>query len=112
MKEDLKYIGENIREIRKAKNLTLEVLSGLSGISESFLGMVERGVSSISLETLIALCDALDITPDNIVLKGREVAPRPMDKRDTLFALLKNAPDDELDFLISYIKLYRSHVKF
>jgi transcriptional regulator with XRE-family HTH domain len=85
----MKYVGENIREVRKAKGLTLEVLSGLTGISESFLGMVERGASSISLETLVALCDALGITPNDLLLKGREVKHRPTDKCDLLLALME-----------------------
>lgn len=72
MKDNLKYIGENIRMLRKKKGLTLEVLSELSDISESFLGMVERGASSISIETLIAICDAIDVTADALLFEGRE----------------------------------------
>ena len=112
MADNLKHIGKNIRAARKSKNLTLEVLSGLSGVSESFLGMVERGVSNVSVETLIALCDALNMSADEILMEGREVSPRPTDKRDTLITLLQNASDAELDFLIEYVKLYRGRIKF
>jgi transcriptional regulator with XRE-family HTH domain len=54
MKYSLKYIGENIRNARLAKNLTIEELAELADISDSFLGIVERGVSGISIETLRA----------------------------------------------------------
>jgi len=111
MKDNLKHIGENIRAARKKKDLTLEVLSGLSGVSESFLGMVERGASSLSLETLIAVCDALDVTADSLLMEGREVNPRPTDKRDTLFTMLKATPDEDIEFLIDFVKLCRGNDK-
>jgi len=111
MKDNLKHVGENIRAARKKKDLTLEVLSGLSGVSESFLGMVERGASSLSLETLIAVCDALDVTTDSLLMEGREENSRPTDKRDTLFTMLKNAPDEDIEFLIDFVKLCRCRDK-
>jgi transcriptional regulator with XRE-family HTH domain len=107
MKYNLKHVGENIRSARKKKNLTLEVLSGLADVTESFLGMVERGASSLSIETLISICDALDMTPNSLLMEGRGDKPRPSDKRDTLNIMLKNATDDEIDFYINFVKFYR-----
>jgi transcriptional regulator with XRE-family HTH domain len=113
MKEkNLKRIGENIRAARKSKNLTIETLSELAGVSESFLGTVERGESSISIETLISLCKALDVSADSLIICGKETIPALSDKRDTLLTMLKNATDEELGFLIDYVKLYRGRVKF
>jgi len=110
--KNLKRIGENIRIARKSKNLTIETLSELAGISESFLGTVERGESSISIETLTNLCKVLDVSADSLILHGEESALTPSDKRDTLLTMLKNATDEELGFLIDYVKLYRGRVKF
>jgi len=112
MKNNLKYIGENIRTIRKRKGLTLEVLSGLSGVSESFLGMVERGASSLSIETLISLCEALDVTSDSLIMEGRKIKSQPSDKYDTICTMLKMATDEELDFYINFVKLCRGSSKF
>jgi transcriptional regulator with XRE-family HTH domain len=109
MKYDMKHVGRNIRTARKKKNLTLEVLSGLAGVTDSFLGMVERGASSLSIENLIAICDALDVTPNMLLVEGRENESRPSDKRDTLHTMLKNATDDELNFYINFVKLYRGN---
>lgn len=112
MKNNLKHVGENIRLARKKKGLTLEVLSGLSDVTESFLGMVERGASSLSIETLMALCDALDVTADSLLMEGREVDTRPSDKYDTLCTMLKNATDEELDFYINFVKLCRGSGRY
>ena len=110
--KNLKRIGENIRAARKSKNLTIETLSELAGISESFLGTVERGESSISIETLINLCKVLDVSADSLIMHDEEPAPTVADKRDTLLTMLKNANDKELGFLIDYVKLYRGRVRF
>ncbi|MCL1940797.1 MAG: hypothetical protein FWG09_02560, partial [Synergistaceae bacterium] len=67
--------------------------------------------SSISLETLINLCEALNVSADSLIMDGG-VSPSPSDKRDILFTMLKNASDAELDFLIGYVKLYHGWVKF
>ena len=112
MKNYLKYLGENIRTARKSKNLTIETLSELVGISESFLGTVERGESSISIETLINLCQTLNVSADYLVLDGKDNKPSPSDAKDTLFTMLRNASDAELNFLIDYVKLYHGRVKF
>ena len=110
--KNLKRIGENIRAARKSKKLTIETLSELAGISESFLGTVERGESSISIETLTNLCKVLNVSADSLIMYGEESAPTLSDKRDTLLTILKNATDEELDFLVDYVKLYRGRVKF
>lgn len=112
MKDKFKYIGENIRAARKSKNLTIETLSELAGISESFLGTVERGESSLSIETLISICKALGVSADLIVFDNMKPSPTASNKKDTLIAMLTNASDDELDFLIDYVKLYRNKIKF
>lgn len=113
MKDNLKYIGENIRVARKSKNLTIDTLSELIGISSSFLGTLERGESSLSIETLINVCKTLGVSAD-VIIFDRNATPDSSisDKKDTVMTLLSNATDDELSFLIDYIKLYREKVIF
>ena len=114
MKNHLKYIGENIRAARKNKALTIDTLSELAGISPSFLGTLERGESSLSIETLINICRVLDVSADSIILSEEPPVPPQAitDKKDTIMTMLNNATEDELAFLIDYIKLYRGRVVF
>ena len=113
MKEHLKHIGANIRAARKNKSLTLDTLSELVGISSSFLGILERGESLLSIETLISICNVLDVSADVILFEQhRPSEPIMSDKKDILFTLLKSATDEELLFLIDYIKLYRGKISF
>jgi len=113
MKEHLKHIGINIRAARKSKNLTLDTLSELVGVSSSFLGILERGESSLSVDTLISVCNVLDVSADSILFEQDETLSLPAsENKDILLTLLKNATDDELLFLIDYIKLYRGRINF
>ncbi|NHM32074.1 helix-turn-helix domain-containing protein [Neobacillus terrae] len=56
----VKFVGNNIREIRKMKKLTQEELAEKSGLQTSFLAGVERGERNITLETLDKILNGLE----------------------------------------------------
>jgi transcriptional regulator with XRE-family HTH domain len=57
-----------LREIRKRKRLTLQVLAAKAGgMSYPFLSKVERGKADPSLSTLRRLARALDVTVSELV---------------------------------------------
>lgn len=64
---DYKDFGARIRAMRRQKSLTQEHLAELVGISASFLGHIERGTRVASLETLVALCNSLDVSPEYLL---------------------------------------------
>lgn len=55
----LALIGARIRDIRKKRMMTLQQLAEASGISSSMLSLVERGLASPSIGSLIVLSDVL-----------------------------------------------------
>lgn len=55
--------GRRIREARKAKGMTQDELADKIGVSGSFLGHIERGTRVASLDTLVDLCNVLEISP-------------------------------------------------
>lgn len=54
-------IGTRIRDIRSMKGMPLRALAESTGLSMSMLSLVERGKTSPSIGTLIAICSALDV---------------------------------------------------
>lgn len=64
---DYKLIGKKIRNERKKQNLTIEELAELSDISPNFLGKIERAQSIMSLDTLVKIVNALNISTDDIL---------------------------------------------
>lgn len=60
---DYKDLGARVRAMRRQMGLTQEQLAEKVGISASFLGHIERGTRVASLETLVALCNELHVSP-------------------------------------------------
>lgn len=54
-------IGQKIKQLRSAKNLTLDQLASLSGVSKSMLSQIERNKTNPTVATLWSLTRALDV---------------------------------------------------
>ena len=55
-------IGERLRELREARNISMRALATKSGLSANALSMIERGRASPSVSTLYKLAEALGIS--------------------------------------------------
>lgn len=56
------HLSTRIRELRKARDFTLEHLAELSGVSRSMISLIERGETSPTAAVLNKLADALGVT--------------------------------------------------
>jgi transcriptional regulator with XRE-family HTH domain len=56
-------VGKNLLALRSAKGWSQQTLAGEAGLSLRYLAGVERGEENPSLETLIAISTALDVSP-------------------------------------------------
>ena len=54
-------IGSNIRETRKTKSISQEQLALLTTIDRSYLGRIERGEVSITVEKLYQISQTLNV---------------------------------------------------
>ncbi len=61
-------IGEKIKIARTEAGLSQEKLADLCDISLSFLGHIERGTRKMSLETLVSLCNTLNLSCDYLLM--------------------------------------------
>lgn len=57
-------VGQQIRNARKAKSLTLKELGERVGVSESVMSRYEKGKQNLTLETLQRVADALGVSFD------------------------------------------------
>lgn len=55
-------LGKYIRKLRNLKGMTQQQLAEKANISISFLGVIERGQKSPTIDTLKSIATALDIT--------------------------------------------------
>jgi transcriptional regulator with XRE-family HTH domain len=59
--ETVRAVGASIRAARKRRRLTLQELAERTGVSVSMLSMLERGVASPSIGTLVSVSSALGL---------------------------------------------------
>lgn len=64
---DYKKLGGRIREERKRLNLTQARLAEDIDISDTYMGSIERGERSLTLDTLVRLVNRLGVTVDYLL---------------------------------------------
>ena len=64
---DYKRLGTRIREERKKLNLTQAQLAEAIEISDTYMGSIERGERSLTLDTLVRLVSRLGVTVDYLL---------------------------------------------
>lgn len=64
---DYRMLGKRIREERLRLNLTQERLSEEIEISTAYLGQIERGERSLTLDKLVKLANRLGVTVDYLL---------------------------------------------
>ena len=68
---DYKAVGRRIREHRVDRQLTQKMLAEMVQVSTSYIGHLERAEKKPSLETIVSLCQCLNVDTDELVL-GRK----------------------------------------
>ena len=104
-------IGENIRNIRKAKNISQEDLAERACINAPNYGQIERGQNA-SIETLIKISDALEVPITDFFSN----VPASVRENTTIISqitdYLKNMTLEEQEATLRIIKIfnkYKSH---
>jgi transcriptional regulator with XRE-family HTH domain len=64
---DKRAIGNKLLSIRKRAGLTQEEVAEISGLSNRTYADIERGTVNMRIETVLRICTALKITPDEIL---------------------------------------------
>lgn len=92
---NIKYdkIGIRLAKRRKELKYTQPQLAEIVGISKNHISQFENG-GSVSLEVLLDLCDALNITPDYLLLGTIRDTPT-----DDFIDLVKLCNDYEISIL-------------
>jgi len=77
-------IGERIRNLRHLSALTQEELAERAGLTKGFISQVERDRTSISLDSLVQILDALDENISDFFLdtKEKDIVYRKEDRVD------------------------------
>ncbi len=97
-------IGTKLLEIRTEKNLTQAQVAELAEISDRTYADIERGNANMRAGTLIRICMALNITPDDILTEEDTDQP----KIDELFIRLESCGNHEKQTAARLLDIYLS----
>jgi transcriptional regulator with XRE-family HTH domain len=92
-----KFLGQRLRALRKQHALSQERLGERSGLSGKFIGEVERGEKSISIDSLYHVAVALDIPMRELTdVRADKPAAVPTEEAEKIFALVagRRRPED------------------
>lgn len=73
MMPTMKQLGKGIRKHRQERQLTLEQLSSMTGLSKSFLSQVERGLAEPSITSLKKIAKQFGFSVVNFFSNGEEL---------------------------------------
>lgn len=74
---DYKKVGERIAKRRKELGYTQWQLEEKANLGFKYLSNIERATTVLSVDVLMRICDALEITPDHLLLGTTDKANDP-----------------------------------
>lgn len=83
-----KFLGQRLRVLRKQRGLSQERLGERAGLSGKFIGEVERGEKSISIDSLYRVSVALEIPLRDLTDVRERNTAGPSEDAEKIFALL------------------------
>ena len=83
-----KFLGQRLRTLRKQRGWSQRALGRHSGLSGKFIGEVERGEKSISVDSLYGVSRALKVSLRTLTDAPLDRTPVPSEDAEKLLALL------------------------
>lgn len=103
---DFKEIGKRIKNRRLELKLTQEELAELVGVSDTYIGAIERTTSKFSIETFVKIAQALRLNSDYL-LYGTTA-----ENIDNRFAeIIKEIPEDKQELFINLCEAIAEKLK-
>lgn len=97
---DRKVLGKRIREERIRIGLTQEQVAEYIDVSTTYIGFIERGERSVTLEKLALLAQCFHVTIDSLLYEqSSEKSAKSVDEQ--LFSLWESASLDEKKLILS-----------
>ena len=104
---DSHRIGNNLYTIRKAKGLTQAEVAEKADLSDRTYADIERGSVAMRVDSLLKICAALRITPNEILV---DATVTPITEQDVADAI-KDCSDTEKEIALKLLAVYLDSLK-
>lgn len=99
---DIAGIGKRIKDYRNKAGLSQEELGAIVFVSSTYLSYIETGTKAPSLELLILIANALDVSADDLLIDNLTHTSSPVGRE--LHAFLQDCNRDEREMLMRLLK--------
>ena len=100
--KDLHQIGNNLYTIRKRKGFTQAEVAEKAELSDRTYADIERGTVSMRIDTMIKICEALKITPNDIMTVDTEEIPT----AEIVLSKLDNCTNESKKIILKLLDIY------
>lgn len=70
----IEALGHAIKEARLARQLSQEKLAEIAKLHRNFVGLVERNLTTLAVDSLFSIADALEIPASGLLARAEELA--------------------------------------
>lgn len=105
---DFRSIGNKLLTIRKRSGMTQAEVAEAAGLSDRTYADIERGTVNMRIETILRICDALHITPDQILTENN---PNMVCKEAELLAQLEDCTVFQKETALRLLDVYLQSLK-
>lgn len=103
MSIDYRSLGKRIAKRRKVLNLTQEDVAEATGLSNNFISNIENSYSIPSIDSLLKICEAIDTTPDYLLLGNISYSDAEEDLRKRINRRLKLCNHKQLKLIERFV---------
>lgn len=100
---NLQHIGNKLLTLRKKQGLTQMELAEAAGLSNRAYADIERGTVNMRVDTLLRICEALHVTPNEILLQEKKL---PEIHQDELIARLNTCTMKEKETALQLLTVF------
>ncbi|UMZ72553.1 helix-turn-helix domain-containing protein [Natranaerofaba carboxydovora] len=104
-----KNMGKRIRMERERLKMNRKKFSEHTGLSEYYIGQIERGERKMSIDSLLNISNCLHLSADYI-LKGKERTEEKKHENE-IYQLLNRCEDKDLELIKDLVKLILPYLK-
>lgn len=104
---DFNVVGNNLYKVRKATGLTQAEVAEKAGLSDRTYADIERGNTIMRIDTLLKICNALHITPNEILVNDNSIEITEQDIANTI----KNCSNNEKETALRLLSVYIDSLK-
>ena len=104
---DLYTIGDSLYKVIKLKGLTQAEVAEKAEISDRTYADIERGNVAMRIDSLLKICSALNITPNDILVSDNVINITEQDIAETI----KNCSNNEKETALKLLSVYVDSLK-